>query len=198
MTKGVWVLLIAWIVVLATAASQGQSSVQGWAQGAAQGSAQGWAQGTAQGSAQGTAQGSAQGSAHGALVNQYCVTCHNQRAKTGGLALDTMSLSDIPAAAETWEKVIRKVRGGQMPPAGMPRPTQASLDALVAHLETSIDKAAFASPQLRHASIHRLNRSEYANAIRDLFALNVDVSALLPPDEEAYGFDNNATVLNIS
>jgi mono/diheme cytochrome c family protein len=194
MTKGLWVSLVAWMIVLATA----QSPAQGTAQSTAQGTAQSTAQGTAQGNAQSTAQGTAQGAAQGALLNQYCVTCHNQRAKTGGLALDTMSLSDIPAGAETWEKVIRKVRGGQMPPAGMPRPAQASLDALVAHLETSIDRAAFASPRLRHASIHRLNRSEYANAIRDLFALNVDVSALLPPDEEAYGFDNNATVLNIS
>ena len=198
MTKGVWVLLVAWIVVLATAAGQGQGSAQGSSQGNAQGRAESTAPGNAQGRAEGNAQGRAEGNAQGALLNQYCVNCHNQRAKTGGLALDTMSLSDIPAGAETWEKVIRKVRGGQMPPAGMPRPAQTSLDALVAHLETSIDKAAFASPQLRHSSIHRLNRSEYANAIRDLFALNVDVSALLPPDEEAYGFDNNATVLNIS
>jgi mono/diheme cytochrome c family protein len=174
MTKGVWVLLVAWIVVLATAAGQGQ------------------------GSAQGSTQVRSEGSAQGALVNQYCVTCHNQRAKTGGLALDTISLSNIPAGAETWEKVIRKIRGGQMPPAGMPRPPQAALDGLVAHLETSIDKAALASPVLRHPAIHRLNRTEYGNAMRDLFALDVDVSALLPPDEEAYGFDNNATVLNIS
>src|SRR4030095_11625015 len=97
-----------------------------------------------------------------------------------------------------WEKVIRKVRGGQMPPSGMPRPTPAALDALVAHLETSIDKAALATPVLRHPSIHRLNRSEYGNAVRDLFALDVDVSALLPPDEEAYGFDNNTTLLHTS
>jgi hypothetical protein len=173
MTKGVWVFLVAWIVVLATAAGQGQSSSP-------------------------TPTLSTSQSPHGALINQYCVTCHNQRAKTGGLALDTLPLSNIPAGAETWEKVIRRVRGGQMPPAGMPRPSQAALDALVAHLETSIDKAAFAAPRLRHSSIHRLNRSEYGNAVRDLFALTVDVSALLPPDEEAYGFDNNATVLNIS
>jgi hypothetical protein len=149
----------------------------------------------AQGSALRPAQGPAPATS---LVNQYCVTCHNQRAKTGGLALDTMSLSNIPAGAETWEKVVRKIRGGQMPPAGMPRPSQAALDAFVAHLETSIDKAALASPILRQPTIHRLNRSEYGNAVRDLFALDVDVSALLPPDEEAYGFDNNATVLNIS
>ena len=107
-------------------------------------------------------------------------------------------MSNIPAGAETWEKVIRKVRGGQMPPSGMPRPTPAALDGLVTHLESSIDKAALAAPTLRHPAIHRLNRSEYGNAVRDLFALDVDVSALLPPDEEAYGFDNNATVLNIS
>jgi mono/diheme cytochrome c family protein len=148
--------------------------------------------------AQGSALGPAEGPAPGTVINQYCVTCHNQRAKTGGLALDTISLSNIPAGAETWEKVVRKIRGGQMPPAGMPRPSQAALDAFVAHLETSIDNAALASPVLRQPAIHRLNRSEYGNAVRDLFALDVDVSALLPPDEEAYGFDNNATVLNIS
>ena len=180
MTKGVWVLLVAWIVVLATAAGQGSGV------------------GSAQSAGVAPAQGPTEGSPQGALINQYCVTCHNQRAKTGGLALDTMSLSSIPAGAETWEKVIRKIRGGQMPPAGMPRPPQAALDGLVAHLETSIDKAALAAPVLRHSAIHRLNRTEYGNAMRDLFALDVDVSALLPPDEEAYGFDNNATVLNIS
>ncbi len=181
MTKGVWVFFVAWIVVLATSASQGQSSSP-----------------TRSSSPAPAPTSSSSSTPHGALINQYCVTCHNQRAKTGGLALDTLSLSNIPAGAETWEKVIRRVRGGQMPPAGMPRPPQASLDALVTHLESSIDKAAFAAPMLRHSSIHRLNRSEYGNAVRDLFSLTVDVSALLPPDEEAYGFDNNATVLNIS
>ncbi len=177
MIRSVWVGLVAWIIVLAGVASQGQGPSPAPPSSAAP---------------------SATNSPHGTLINQYCVTCHNQRAKTGGLALDTVSLSNVPGGAETWEKVIRKVRGGQMPPAGMPRPPQASLDALVAHLETSIDKAAFAAPMLRQSAIHRLNRSEYGNAIRDLFALTVDVSALLPPDEEAYGFDNNATVLNIS
>jgi mono/diheme cytochrome c family protein len=173
MKTGIWVFLVAWIVVLATAAGRGQSSSP-------------------------SPSPSPSSTPHSALINQYCVTCHNQRAKTGGLALDGMSLANIPAGAETWEKVIRKVRGGQMPPAGMPRPTQAALDSLVWHLETTIDKAALTAPVLRHSAIHRLNRSEYGNAIRDLFALDVDVSALLPPDEEAYGFDNNATVLNIS
>src|SRR6185503_7557676 len=131
MIRSVWFGLVAWIVVLATAAGQGQ--------------------GSAQSSGEGSAQVRTQGSPHGALINQYCVSCHNQRARTGGLALDTLSLSNIPAGAETWEKVIRKVRGGQMPPAGMPRPPQAALDAVVVHLETSIDKAALGSPMLRHS-----------------------------------------------
>jgi len=133
-----------------------------------------------------------------ALVKQYCVTCHNQRLKTAGLALDSMDYQNIPAAAEAWEKVTRKVRAGQMPPAGVPRPPQAALNGLVAHIESAIDTAAFVTPTLRGPTIHRLNRAEYANSIRDLFSVAVDVGAMLPPDEEAFGFDNNATVLNIS
>jgi hypothetical protein len=133
-----------------------------------------------------------------ALVKQYCVTCHNQRLKTGNLALDGAELSNIPATAETWEKVARKLRAGQMPPAGVPRPAPADLTRLVAHVESSIDKAAATHPELRGPAIHRLNRSEYANAVRDLFAVSLDMAAMLPPDEEAYGFDNNATVLGVS
>ena len=131
-------------------------------------------------------------------LTQYCITCHNERAKTGGLVLTAADLADIPARADVWEKVIRKLRAGMMPPAGSPRPDRAALDALVAHLETTIDKSAMSTPSLRRAAMHRLNRSEYANAIRDLFDLDVDVSALLPPDEEAFGFDNNALVLSVS
>jgi mono/diheme cytochrome c family protein len=137
-------------------------------------------------------------SPHGALLTQYCVTCHNERAKTGGLVLDPADLATIPNRADVWEKVIRKVRAGMMPPVGLPRPDQAALDGLVAHLETTIDKAALASPTLRRAAMHRLNRAEYGNAKRDLFNIEIDVSSLLPPDEEAYGFDNNALVLNVS
>jgi hypothetical protein len=133
-----------------------------------------------------------------ALLTQYCITCHNERAKTGGLVLTAADLADIPARADVWEKVIRKLRAGMMPPVGSPRPDPAAIDALVAHLETTIDNAAMSAPSLRRAAIHRLNRSEYANAIRDLFDLEVDVAALLPPDEEAFGFDNNALVLNVS
>ena len=131
---------------------------------------------------------------HADTLQKYCVSCHNQRTNTAGLALDTVDLTDIPADAQVWEKVIRKVRAGMMPPVGMPRPDQATLDALVTHLETTIDRAAAAAPTLRRPALHRLNRAEYANAVRDLLALDVDVTALLPPDEEAYGFDNIADV----
>jgi hypothetical protein len=135
---------------------------------------------------------------HATLLKQYCITCHNERLKTAGLALDAVSLTDIPAGAEVWEKVIRKLRAGMMPPVGVPRPDQGALDNLATHLETTLDKAALAAPVLRGPTMHRLNRAEYGNAIRDLFALQLDVSSLLPSDEEAFGFDNNASVLNVS
>ena len=134
---------------------------------------------------------------HSALLKQYCITCHNERLKTAGLALEGVSLTNIPAGAEVWERVIRKLRAGMMPPVGVPRPTQAALDSLVTHLETTLDKASLAAPALRGPAMHRLNRAEYGNAIRDLFAVQLDVSSLLPPDEEAFGFDNNASVLNV-
>src|SRR5688572_25765896 len=133
-----------------------------------------------------------------ALLDKYCVTCHNQRTKTAGLTLDTADLASIPASAEVWEKVIRKVRGGMMPPVGMPRPTQAALDGLVSHLETTIDRATLAAPTLRGSILHRLNRAEYANAIREVLALDFDVASLLPADEEAFGFDNIADVQSVS
>src|SRR5262245_18530116 len=110
-------------------------------------------------------------------IDTYCVSCHNQRLKTGGLALHVLDLARVPADAATWEKVIRKVRTGAMPPAGMPRPDAPARDGLVAWLENTIDKAA--APFPGHPSIHRLNRAEYANAITDLLALDVDVATLL-------------------
>src|SRR5690242_520048 len=111
---------------------------------------------------------------HQALLARYCVTCHDQRLKTGGLALDSVSLADIPAGAEVWEKVIRKVRAGMMPPAGMPRPDDAQLRAFATALERTLDAAAAERPGPGRALIHRLNRAEYANAIRDLVALDMD------------------------
>jgi Protein of unknown function (DUF1592)/Protein of unknown function (DUF1588)/Protein of unknown function (DUF1587)/Protein of unknown function (DUF1585)/Protein of unknown function (DUF1595) len=133
-----------------------------------------------------------------ALVDKYCVTCHNQRVKTAGLMLDVLDLSDPASGAQTWEKVIRKVRGGLMPPVGMPHPEKAALTGLASFLESSIDKAAAAHPTPGRPVLHRLNRAEYGNAIRDLLALDVDVTSLLPPDDSAYGFDNIGDVLGVS
>jgi mono/diheme cytochrome c family protein len=131
-----------------------------------------------------------------ALIDQYCVTCHNERAKTAGLTLDTQDITNPPAGAAVWEKVIRKVRGGLMPPVGMPRPDKTALAGLASYLETSIDRAAAPTPG--RTVLHRLNRAEYGNAIRDLLALDVDVQSLLPPDDSAYGFDNIADALGVS
>ena len=132
-----------------------------------------------------------------AVLKTYCVTCHNDRAKTGGLTFEHADLIDIPKGALTWEKLIRKVRAGMMPPPGMPRPDKATLDSFSAFFETSLDQAAVLKPQPGRATVHRLNRTEYANAIRDLLALDVDATALLPPDDESSGFDNIADVLNV-
>lgn len=136
--------------------------------------------------------------AHAVVLNMYCVTCHSDRTRSGGLSLENAGLAEIPKAAETWEKVIRKVRAGMMPPPGMPRPGGARLDELAGFLETSLDRAAAEKPRPGRTSIHRLNRAEYANAIRDLLALDVDAAALLPPDDESSGFDNIADVLTVS
>src|ERR1700674_5179185 len=132
------------------------------------------------------------------LLDQYCVTCHNQRVKTASLMLDTMDVDHASDGAEVWEKVIRKLRGGMMPPQGMPRPDKPTIDGFISWLETSLDRAAAAQPNPGRSSLHRLNRSEYGNAIRDLLALNIDVTALLPADDEANGFDNIADVLKVS
>ncbi len=133
-----------------------------------------------------------------AVINKYCVTCHSAKLRTGGLSLQDADLNNLPAAAETWEKVIRKLRTGSMPPHGMPRPDGPTTAALASFLEISLDRAAAAKPNPGRAAMHRLNRAEYANAIRDLVALDVDATALLPPDDESSGFDNIADVLRMS
>jgi hypothetical protein len=132
------------------------------------------------------------------LLNQYCVTCHNERLKTGGLALDKLDLDHAGASAETWEKVVRKLRAGMMPPAGAPRPERKALDALAGALENSLDSAAAANPNPGRTPLHRMNRGEYANAIRDLLAVDVDPATLLPADDSSNGFDNIADVLGVS
>jgi mono/diheme cytochrome c family protein len=133
-----------------------------------------------------------------ALLDTYCVSCHNQRLKTGDLALDTVDPADVAASADVWEKVIRKVRVGMMPPQGAPTLEPPARAALVASLTGALDRAAAAHPNPGRPLVHRLNRTEYGNAVRDLLALDVDPSTLLPPDDSAYGFDNVADVLGIS
>src|SRR5688572_2827234 len=103
-----------------------------------------------------------------ALLDQYCVGCHNQRTKTAGVALDSADFVRPSNNADVWEKVVRKLRAGMMPPVGAPRPEKAALDAVAAYLETSLDKAAAANPNPGRKILHRLNRAEYGNAIRDL------------------------------
>jgi len=132
------------------------------------------------------------------LLDQYCVTCHNERLKTGGLALDTLQKARIETNAETWEKVVRKVRAGLMPPAGSKRPDRGSLDALATSIEGTIDHFAANNPNPGRAALHRMNRVEYANAIRDLLSVDVDPSTLLPADDSSHGFDNIADVLGVS
>ncbi len=133
-----------------------------------------------------------------ALVDKYCVSCHNAKTKIAGLALDKLDLANAGHDAETWEKVIKKLRTGAMPPLGMPRPDKAAYDQLATYIETSIDKAALAQPNPGRPALHRLNRAEYANAIRDLVAINIDANDYLPADDASYGFDNVANVLGLS
>ena len=134
-----------------------------------------------------------------AVVGKYCVTCHNQGLKTADLMFDAEGITNIGQHAEVWEKVVRKVQSGAMPPLGAPRPEPAALTQWVAGLEKALDSAAVARPNPgRVAAMHRLNQTEYANVIRDLLHLDVDGAALLPVDDAGYGFDNNADVLSLS
>jgi hypothetical protein len=132
------------------------------------------------------------------VLDRYCVSCHNDRSRTAGLSLQAIDVNGIPANAEIWEKVIRKVSSGAMPPAGLPRPEPAAAAALVTHLADALDSAAEARPDPGRPLLHRLNRAEYGNAIRDLLAIEVDASTLLPPDDASHGFDNVADNLTVS
>ena len=165
--------------------------------------------------AQAPAAASSSATATRAVLDQYCVTCHNERVMRGegeppslrvsqlraaGLALDAVDVTEPGANADVWERVILRLRAGSMPPAGRPRPDTATYDAVATWLETEIDRAAVASlnPGRTH-TVHRLTRTEYRNAIRDLFALDIDVAAMLPGDETSdTGFDNNADVLSMT
>jgi mono/diheme cytochrome c family protein len=135
-----------------------------------------------------------------ALLDRYCVTCHNQRTKSGNLTLDTADVAKAGTEPEIWERVIRKLRLNAMPPPGLPRPDAAATQAFVAYLKTEIDLAAAANPNPgRVDTFHRLNRAEYRNAVRDLLLVDVDVASLLPADDsDRHGFDNSASMLSVS
>jgi mono/diheme cytochrome c family protein len=137
-------------------------------------------------------------SQHKAVLQQYCVGCHNGRNRTADLALDNLDVANPAAHPEIWEKVVRKLRTGAMPPAGMPRPDDATYESLASRLETALDTAAASRPQPGAPWLHRLNRTEYTNAIRDLLAIEIDATSLLPPEDSAGGFDNNAGLLGVS
>ena len=130
-----------------------------------------------------------------ALLDRYCVTCHNERLKTAGLALDNIDVGRAAAHAEVLEKVVRKLRSGQMPPEGRPRPDAAAVDTFLTALETALDRESESAPNPGRVASRRLNRVEYVNAIRDLLALEVNGAELLPSDMAGFGFDNNADVL---
>ncbi len=133
-----------------------------------------------------------------AVLDRYCVTCHNQKLKTAGLQLDKMDLAHVGEQAEAWEKVVRKLRAGMMPPQGLLRPDPAAYEALTVALENELDRASAAKPKLAAPGVHRANRTEYADAIHNLLALDIDPAAYLPADDASYGFDNVASGLNVS
>src|SRR5688572_26168139 len=126
-----------------------------------------------------------------ALLTRYCAGCHSEKSKQGNFVLTTLDVDKVGSDAERWELVVRKLRARSMPPAGRPRPSEAAYDGLVAHLETSLDRAAAARPDPgRTDTFRRLNRTEYQNAIRDLLDVEINVDAMLPSDDSSHGFDN--------
>ena len=131
------------------------------------------------------------------VVQRYCVACHNARMRTADLALDELDLAHPGEAVDVWEKVVQKLRGRAMPPPGRPRPDDATYDQFAAWLETSLDRVAQANPNPGRPLLHRMNRAEYRNAVRDLLGFEIDIDAL-PPDNEAHGFDNIADALSVS
>ena len=133
-----------------------------------------------------------------AVLDRYCVTCHNERLLTGNLALDDIDTEHVGADAEVWEKVLQKLRTQAMPPPRRPRPDAETYGAFATWLETALDRAAAAEPNPGRPTIHRLNRLEYTNAIRDLLDLEIDTATMLPGDDLAYGFDNNADILTVA
>jgi len=131
-------------------------------------------------------------------IGKYCTDCHNRDDLTADIAFDRMSPSSVAAEPRVFEAAVRKLRGRQMPPPGSPQPDQTTIDSLVAWLEGTLDAAAAANPSPGHVALHRLNRREYGNAVRDLLDLEIDAAGLLPQDDELHGFDNIADALQVS
>jgi hypothetical protein len=137
-------------------------------------------------------------SPHRATLNRYCVTCHNEKLRTADLLLDRADLEKVSESPEIWEKVVGKLRSGAMPPAGAPRPDKPTYDSVASYLEKELDRAAAVKSDPGRPAIHRLNSTEYTNAIRDLLAMDIDGASLLPVDDSSYGFDNIGDVLTVS
>jgi hypothetical protein len=133
-----------------------------------------------------------------AILTEYCITCHNDRSKTGNLSLEQLDIDHPEANPEVWEKVIRKLRAGMMPPTGAPRPDRATYESFRHTIEDNIDRTAKANPNPGATPLHRMNRAEYANAIRDLLSIDVDPATILPPDDSLEGLDNLADALGTS
>src|SRR5688572_14775384 len=142
--------------------------------------------------------GQQRASSQKALLTQYCVTCHNDTAKTGGLSLAELDIDKPETNAEVWEKVVRKLRAGLMPPLGAPRPDRTTYETFRHNLEDSLDRATRVNPNPGATPLHRMNRAEYANAIRDLLSIEVEPATILPPDDSLEGLDNLADVLGTS
>ncbi len=135
---------------------------------------------------------------HRVILDRYCAACHNDSLATAGLSLQNLDIGNLEENGELWEKILRKLRNREMPPAGMPRPDHETYTALVTYLESERDRLAELNPHPGRPALHRLNRTEYQNAIRDLLALEIDSTELLPADDIGYGFDNIGDVLNVS
>src|ERR1700748_2436356 len=135
---------------------------------------------------------------HKKMLMQYCTACHNDRLKTAGMSVVPLDANNLQANQATWEKILRRVSLGEMPLRGAPRPPKEKLQEFTQWLATSLDSQAAANPNPGHATVRRLNRTEYANAVRDLLALDVDFTKDMPADDTGYGFDNIADVLTVS
>ena len=135
---------------------------------------------------------------YSAVTAQYCAGCHSEAAKIGGVVLEKRNLANVGADSEVWEKVVRKLRAGEMPPQGLPHPAPAVVDQFASWLEGELDKTSAAAPNPGRTLVHRLNRTEYGNAIKDVLGLEIDPASLLPPDDSASGFDNIAQMLVLS